>query len=91
MLNNVKRSTNGQENPTSTILIYRKPDTADFMASLPDDMHLGEIAMPGTHESCAMYGCACSLGVELLLQVLMESSSDIAVSTTLDANRSAIA
>ncbi|WVW82072.1 hypothetical protein I302_104077 [Kwoniella bestiolae CBS 10118] len=38
------------------IIIYEKPDTANFLSRIPDDTHLGEITLPGTHESCALYG-----------------------------------
>jgi hypothetical protein len=40
-----------------TVVLYRRLPLADFMADIPDDMPLGDISLPGTHESCALYGC----------------------------------
>ncbi|WWC66582.1 uncharacterized protein I206_100485 [Kwoniella pini CBS 10737] len=39
-----------------SIIILERPDTANFLSRIPDVTPLGEITLPGTHESCAMYG-----------------------------------
>ncbi|RSH92629.1 hypothetical protein EHS25_008074 [Saitozyma podzolica] len=39
-----------------TVVLYRHLPLADFMADIPDDTPLGDISLPGTHESCALYG-----------------------------------
>lgn len=44
-----------------TILICGTPPLCDFMAYLPDDTALGDLCLPGTHESCALYGCMPSI------------------------------
>ncbi|WVQ85619.1 hypothetical protein IAT38_007785 [Cryptococcus sp. DSM 104549] len=41
---------------SDTLLIFSQPDTANFLGQLPDDTPLGNISLPGTHESCALYG-----------------------------------
>ncbi|KIR56088.1 hypothetical protein I315_01153 [Cryptococcus gattii Ru294] len=38
------------------IIIFSKSDTANFMSSIPDDTPLGNLTLPGTHQSCAVYG-----------------------------------
>ncbi|OCF73596.1 hypothetical protein I204_05439 [Kwoniella mangroviensis CBS 8886] len=49
-------TTKGDRSTRDTVIIYEKPDTANFLSRIPDDTHLGEITLPGTHESCALYG-----------------------------------
>ncbi|WVQ97116.1 hypothetical protein IAU59_004226 [Kwoniella sp. CBS 9459] len=39
-----------------TILIFAQQDTANFLSRLPDDTPLGDLTLPGTHESCALFG-----------------------------------
>ncbi|WRT63949.1 uncharacterized protein IL334_000876 [Kwoniella shivajii] len=39
-----------------SLIILEKPDTANFLSRIPDNTHLGDITLPGTHESCALYG-----------------------------------
>ncbi|OCF38558.1 hypothetical protein I317_07668 [Kwoniella heveanensis CBS 569] len=39
-----------------TILIFAQQDTANFLSRLPDGTPLGGLTLPGTHESCALYG-----------------------------------
>ncbi|WWC58401.1 uncharacterized protein I303_100941 [Kwoniella dejecticola CBS 10117] len=45
----------GQQ-PRDVVILLEKPDTANFLSRIPDDTPLGDITLPGTHESCAMYG-----------------------------------
>ncbi|WWD18068.1 hypothetical protein CI109_102515 [Kwoniella shandongensis] len=42
--------------PINTILIFLQPDTANFLSHIPDNTPLGDLTLPGTHESCALYG-----------------------------------
>ncbi|WWC86044.1 uncharacterized protein L201_000915 [Kwoniella dendrophila CBS 6074] len=39
-----------------SVIIYQKPDTANFLSHILDDTPLGAITLPGTHESCSLYG-----------------------------------
>ncbi|WVR05714.1 hypothetical protein IAU60_002738 [Kwoniella sp. DSM 27419] len=38
------------------VLIFVKPDTANFLGAAPGTTPLGDLTLPGTHESCALYG-----------------------------------
>ncbi|OWZ61295.1 hypothetical protein AYX15_06480 [Cryptococcus neoformans] len=38
------------------IIIFSNSDTANFMSFIPDDTPLGKLTLPGTHQSCALYG-----------------------------------
>ncbi|ORY28650.1 PLC-like phosphodiesterase [Naematelia encephala] len=40
----------------STVILMDLPDTSTFLAGIPDEISLAELALPGTHESCALYG-----------------------------------
>lgn len=42
------------------ILIYLRPDKANFMAHLGDSTLWQDMSLVGTHDSCAIYGCECS-------------------------------
>lgn len=46
-----------QEGENQTILVYKVPEASDFLGTIPDDRSLSDVCLPGTHESCAMYGC----------------------------------
>ncbi|KAL7423787.1 hypothetical protein Q5752_001371 [Cryptotrichosporon argae] len=41
---------------TITVAVVALPATADYMTALPDDVSVADICMPGTHDSCALYG-----------------------------------
>lgn len=40
-----------------TLLLFRTRPTTDWMRDIPDYTPLGAMVIPGTHESCALYGC----------------------------------
>lgn len=54
-----RRGAHGQNGKTDrwSVIVTSRPGTADWMGGLEDDTPLGELCMPGTHESCALYGC----------------------------------
>jgi hypothetical protein len=56
------------------------------MGDLPDATQLGSITLPGTHDSCALYGCMsyCALSADTF-------SPDNAMPTTIYAYLTAIA
>jgi len=37
-------------------MLYRRPDTASFLANLFDDTSIADLSLPGTHDTCAFYG-----------------------------------
>ncbi|WOO80002.1 1-phosphatidylinositol phosphodiesterase [Vanrija pseudolonga] len=39
-----------------TVILFRNPGTRDFLAQLNDNTPIGDLTLPGTHESCALYG-----------------------------------
>jgi hypothetical protein len=45
------------QSPSPALVIFEKRDLSQWMASLPDETFLGDLCMPGTHDSCALYGC----------------------------------
>lgn len=48
-----------------TVILFRNPGTRDFLAQLNDNTPLGDLTLPGTHESCALYGCECGAHAKL--------------------------
>ncbi|WVF70752.1 hypothetical protein IAT40_005546 [Kwoniella sp. CBS 6097] len=58
-----------------TILIFAQQDSANFLSRLPDDTPLGDLTLPGTHETCALYGypiSQCQQPSTPILQQLMD-------------------
>ncbi|KAK8865752.1 hypothetical protein IAR55_000899 [Kwoniella newhampshirensis] len=45
-----------QHTTIDTVFLFLQPDTANFLSYIPDDTPLGNLTLPGTHESCALYG-----------------------------------
>ena len=45
-----------QHDNKDVIMILCMPPASDFMAQLPDSLALGDLTLPGTHETCALYG-----------------------------------
>lgn len=39
------------------LVMYARPDTAGFMGRQPDHVIIADLALPGTHDTCAYYGC----------------------------------
>lgn len=39
-----------------TILVYARPDLANVLADVPDGVSWADLALVGTHDSCAIYG-----------------------------------
>lgn len=48
-------------NANASLLILPARNLAAWMADVPDNTPLGDLCMPGTHETCALYGCKCFL------------------------------
>lgn len=47
-----------KEGKADRVILLARPDTANFMGRQPDDSSIAELALPGTHDTCAFYGCA---------------------------------
>lgn len=50
-----------REGKVDCILLYARPDTAGFMGRQGDHVSVSDLALPGTHDTCAYYGCASSM------------------------------
>jgi hypothetical protein len=52
------------QNPKSgeqTLVVLSAPPVESWLSHLPNDMALGDVALPGTHQSTALYGCESEL------------------------------
>jgi hypothetical protein len=54
-----------QAEEAPTVIILKRPDTANWMGEMDNETPLGDLCIPGTHESCALYGgewtlCICA-------------------------------
>lgn len=50
-----------REGKADCMVMYARPDTAGFMSRLSDDVTIADLALPGTHDTCAYYGCESEL------------------------------
>lgn len=40
-----------------SLVLFRAPSTASFLACVPDERSIADLSLPGTHDTCAFYGC----------------------------------
>jgi len=53
-----KRNRKSEAQPAGPCLVLiRRPDTASFLAGVPSDRSIAHLSLPGTHDTCAFYGC----------------------------------
>jgi hypothetical protein len=53
-----KRNRKSKAQPIGPCLVLiRMPDTASFLAGVPSDRSIADLSLPGTHDTCAFYGC----------------------------------